>query len=83
MHPKSIEGQIDRLYIRESERTLFLKMTDSEVVHVLRMSADAPFRLSVELTKPGDEVLLVERNGHLEKFQNRTVGGSLISNGFN
>lgn len=79
MHPVTLKGRVDRLHLRQSERTLYLKLVDNEQTHVLRLSDDAPFRIALELTKPGDEIHLVVRSDRIEKFQNNTWSPSVFS----
>jgi hypothetical protein len=73
-------GVVDRIFFDTAQRTLHLILEDLgpnpgrdvPTDHELRVSADAPFKYSVMMTKPGDQVHFTERGGHLEKWENWT-----------
>ena len=74
MHVNRIPGRIDRVFYFGNNSTLYLKLEGSEAVMELRVDTDRDdYFIPVMLAKPGDDVVVWERNGHLDKFENITM----------
>lgn len=70
-----ITGRVDRIFFHPVERTLYLMLEGDSSAHELRVDGDSSFKASVMLTKPGDEIVLHERGGRIDKWNNVTMSG--------
>lgn len=73
MHVTVIEGRLDRVFFNTVERLVYLVLEKESEIHTLRVSDNSMFRVSIMLTKPGDYVIAHTRNGHVDKWVNRTM----------
>jgi hypothetical protein len=75
MHATVIKGRVDRIFFHPVERTLYLMLEGATSVHQLRTSDESEFKSSLLLTKPGDEIVIHERGGRIDKWSNITMSG--------
>jgi len=73
MHVIVLEGRLDRVFFNTVERQVHLVLEQDSKVHTLRVSDNSTFRVRIMLTKPGDYVVAHTRNGHVDKWVNRTM----------
>lgn len=73
MHVTILKGRVDRIFYEPAAITLYLMLDGDSRLHQLRVSDDAPFRIALMLTKPGDQVVIHELNGRIDKWHNFTM----------
>lgn len=66
-----LDGLVDRINVDNADSVLYLMLENSREKHVLRIPMNCPQRVTLNLTKAGDNVTVgVDEQGFVRQFTN-------------
>lgn len=72
MKVTEVKGTVERHFFHVEAKVLYVKLSEDSQIYELRV--DPVHNKSIMLTKPLDKVRFHVQNGHLDKWENLTLG---------